>query len=132
MARPFVRVVEIWVPSADGAHLELRDGLYGPLSSLRAASKTARLAPSEDLAGKAWMARHPIVVKKLDGLIGERGESVLAAGLTCGVALPVFVSELLTGVMVLFCGDAEPHVGAIEIWYNDPEKFNEMRLFGGY
>jgi hypothetical protein len=132
MARPFVRVVEVWVPSADGAHLELRDGLYGPLSSLRAASKTVRLAPDEDLAGKAWMARHPVVVKKLDGLNGARGEAVLAAGLACGVALPVCVGESLTGVMVLFCGEPEPHVGAIEVWYNDPEKFNELRLFGGY
>jgi hypothetical protein len=132
MARPFVRVVEIWVPSADGAHLELRDGLYGPLRDLRAASETMRLALDEDLAGRAWAARHPIVVKRLESLNGRRADAAMAAGLTCGIAVPVFVGELLTGVMVLFCGDAEPHVGAIEVWYNDPEKFNEMRLFGGY
>jgi hypothetical protein len=127
-----VRVVEVWVPSADRTHLELRDGVYGALSSLQAMSATTRLAMDEDLPGRAWAARHPIVVKKLDCLNGGRVDAAAAAGLTCGVALPVFVDELLTGVMVLFCGEPEPHVGAIEVWYNDPEKFNEMRLFGGY
>ena len=127
-----MRAVEVWVPSADRTHLQLRDGVYGPLRELRTASETMRLASDEDLAGRAWSARHPIVVKKLESLNGGRAGAAKAAGLTCGIALPVFVGELLTGVMVLFCGDAEPHVGAVEVWYNDPEKFNEMRLFGGY
>jgi hypothetical protein len=131
MAGPFVRVVEVWVPSADSKHLELRDGLYGPLRDLRAASETVRLASDQDLAGRA-LARHPIVVKKLDSLNGARADAAKAAGLTCGIALPVFFGELLTGVMVLFCGEPEPHVGAIEVGFNDPDKFNEMRLFGGY
>ena len=132
MAKPFVRVVEVWVPSADRTHLQLCDGMYGPLSDLRAASVATQLALDEDLAGRAWAVRHPIVVKKLECLNGARADAAKAAGLTCGVALPVFVGELLTGVMVLFCGEPEPHVGAIEVWYNDPDKFNEMRLFGGY
>jgi hypothetical protein len=68
----------------------------------------------------------------LDCLNGARAHAATAAGLTCGIALPVFVGELLSGVMVLLCGEPEPHVGAVEVWYNDPEKFNEMRLFGGY
>src|SRR5262249_13860276 len=54
------------------------------------------------------------------------------AGLTCGVALPVFVGEFLTAVMVLFCGDDEEHVGAIELWHNDAERSNEMGLVDGY
>jgi hypothetical protein len=132
MAGPFVRVVEVWVPSAARTHLDLRDGLYGPLTDLRAASQAAQPACGEDLAGRAWAARHPIVVKKLESLNGARADAAKAAGLTCGIALRAFVGELLTGVMVLFCGEPEPHVGAIEVWYNDPEKFNEMRLFGGY
>jgi hypothetical protein len=28
-------------------------------------------------------------------------------------------------VMVLFCGDDEKHVGAIELWHNVPEKSHE-------
>lgn len=132
MAGPFVRVVEVWVPSADRMYLELRDGLYGPLRDLRAASAATRLALDEDLAGRAWAARHPVVVKRLDSLNGGRADAAKAAGLVCGIALPVLVGEQLTGVMVLFCGEPEPHVGAIEVWHNDPEKFNEMRLFGGY
>jgi hypothetical protein len=113
MAGPFVRVVEVWVPSADRMYLELRDGLYGPLRDLRATSAATRLALEEDLAGRAWAARHPLVAKKLDCLSGARADAAKAAGLVCGIALPVFVGEQLTGVMVLFCGEPEPHVGAI-------------------
>jgi hypothetical protein len=52
--------------------------------------------------------------------------------LTCGVALPVFAGEFLMAVMVLFCGDDEKHVGAIELWHNDPEVSHEMGLVDGY
>jgi hypothetical protein len=30
-----------------------------------------------------------------------------------------------------FCGDDEKHVGAIELWHNDPEKSHEMGLVDG-
>jgi hypothetical protein len=132
VTRPFVRAVEVWVPAADRTHLELRDGVYGSIRGLREASEATQIAPKEDLAGQAWAAGHPVVVKKLDCLNGARMGAAIAAGLTCGIALPVFAGELLTGVMVLLCGEPEPHIGAIEVWHNDPEKFNEMRLFGGY
>jgi hypothetical protein len=35
-------------------------------------------------------------------------------------------------VMVLFCGDDEKHVGAIELWHNDAERSHEMGLVDGY
>ena|SRR5687767_13088806 len=35
-------------------------------------------------------------------------------------------------VMVLFCGEDEKHVGAIELWHNDPEVSHEMGLVDGY
>ena len=35
-------------------------------------------------------------------------------------------------VMVLFCGDDEKHVGAIELWHNDPNMSHEMGLVDGY
>jgi hypothetical protein len=52
--------------------------------------------------------------------------------LTCGVALPVFAGEQLTAVVVFFCGDDEVHIGAIELWHNDPDTSYEMRLVDGY
>src|SRR5260370_39676028 len=36
------------------------------------------------------------------------------------------------GVMVVFCGDAEKHVGDIELWHNDAEVSHEMGLVDGY
>ena len=33
---------------------------------------------------------------------------------------------------MLFCGDDEAHVGAIELWHNDPDESYEMRLADGY
>jgi hypothetical protein len=38
----------------------------------------------------------------------------------------------LTAVVLFFCGDDAEHVGGIELWHNDPDAFNEMRLFDGY
>ena len=35
-------------------------------------------------------------------------------------------------VVVFFCGDDEAHVGAIELWHNDPDVSYEMRLVDGY
>jgi hypothetical protein len=35
-------------------------------------------------------------------------------------------------VMVLFCGDDEKHVGAIELWQNDADVSHEMGLVDGY
>jgi hypothetical protein len=35
-------------------------------------------------------------------------------------------------VMVLFWGDDEKHVGAIELWHNDAEVSHEMGLVDGY
>ena len=46
--------------------------------------------------------------------------------------MPVFAGSILTGVVVFFCGDDEAHVGAIELWHNDPDKSFEMRLVDGY
>jgi hypothetical protein len=35
-------------------------------------------------------------------------------------------------VLVLLCGDDAKHVGAIELWHNDPEVSHEMGLVDGY
>ena len=62
----------------------------------------------------------------------KRTDEAIEAGLTCGVALPVFAGEFLMAVMVLFCGDDEKHVGAIELWHNDADVSHEMGLVDGY
>ncbi len=130
--KPFVRVAEIWVPTADKTQLRFLDGLYGPLGEFRAAGEQMRFGFDEGLPGKAWASGHPIILKKFENSYFKRTEAAHAAGLTCGVALPIFAAGELTAVVVLFCGDDEAHIGAIELWHNDPDKSYEMRLRDGY
>ncbi len=129
--RSFMRATEIWMPSADGRHLEFSNGLYGPLSDFERVSRQTRFGFDEGLPGKAWAAGHPIVLKDLVGSYFKRGEAAQAAGLTCALALPVFAGDALIAVMVLFCGDDREHVGAVEVWHAASGAI-EMRLVDGY
>src|SRR6266481_7596482 len=113
--KAFIRVAEIWVPTEDGSALRFLDGLYGPLDEFRAVSETMRFARDEGLPGKAWASGHPIILKQFENSYFKRTEAAKAVGLTCGVALPVFAGQQLNAVLVLFCGDDESHIGAIEL-----------------
>ena len=101
-------------------------------SEFKAVSENALFAYDEGLPGKAWASGHPVILTEFANSYFKRTDEAIEAGLTCGVALPVFAGEFLMAVMVLFCGDDEKHVGAIELWHNDPEKSHEMGLVDGY
>src|SRR3954468_20426942 len=131
--RTFIRVVELWVPDRTRTRLEFGGGLGGAaFSDFIALSEHALFAYDEGLPGKAWACRHPIILTELSGTYFKRTDEAREAGLTCAVALPVFAGEFLLAVMVLFCGDDAEHVGAIELWHNDPELSYEMGLVDGY
>jgi len=132
MTKTFVRVAEIWVPTKDGTKLQLLDGLYGPLTEFRAVSEQMRFGFDEGLPGKAWAAGHPIILKRFENSYFKRTEAAKAVGLTCGVAVPVLAGDRLMAVVVLFCGDDDEHIGAIEVWHNDPATSYEMSLVDGY
>jgi hypothetical protein len=129
----FIRVVELWVPDRTRTRLEFAGSLCGAkFSEFRAVSENTLFAYDEGLPGKAWAAGHPIVLTKFPGSYLKRPDEAQEVSLTCGVALPVFAGEFLTAVMVLFCGGDEQHVGAIELWHNDPEQSHELSLVDGY
>jgi hypothetical protein len=131
--KSFIRVVELWVPDRTRTRLEFGGSLCSAeFSEFRALSENTLFAYDEGLPGKAWAAGHPIVMTKLSDSYFKRPDEAKEVGLTCGVALPVFAGEFLTAVMVLFCGADEKHVGAIELWHNDPEVSHEMGLVDGY
>jgi hypothetical protein len=130
--KSFIRVVEIWHPTPDRKQLQFLDGYYGPLDEFRGASETMRFGFDEGLPGKAWASGHPIILKQFANSYFKRTEAAQAAGLTCGVAMPVMAGDDLRAVVVLFCGDDDAHVGAIELWHNDPDRSFEMRLADGY
>jgi len=130
--KTFIRVVEYWVPNADSGLLELGGGLFGDAQRLAAISKDLCFGRGEGLPGQAWEAGHPLILKQLDGSYFRRAAAARAAGLTCGIAVPLFVDGQLRSVTVLFCGDDEEHAGAIELWSNDPSASKDMTLVDGY
>jgi len=129
---PFIRVAEVWVPTEDRTQLRLSDGYYGPFDDFRALSEQTRFRPGEGLPGKAWATRHPIILKELAASNFKRAEAAEAIDLTCGVALPIFAGDLLTSVVVMLGGNTRVRAGAIELWHNDSDRFNDLRLIDGF
>ncbi len=130
--KPFIRVAELWLPNKDRRWLEFSGGLYGDLTNFRAASEGLQFAFNEGLPGKVWAAGHPIILKTLESSGFVRADAAKEAGLTCGVALPVFAGEFLIAVVVFLCGDTEAHFGAIELWTNGPNEAPFLTHADGY
>jgi putative methionine-R-sulfoxide reductase with GAF domain len=90
----------------------------------------------EGLPGRAWFDGRPIVLKQLDGSYFRRAEAAKQAGYTCAIAMPVFVGEHMTAVVVFFCGATNAsdnsHDGAVELWRNNARVTSDMTLVDGY
>lgn len=139
--KTFIRACEVWLPSADRTRLEFAGGAWGSGdrygSGAGALAEFGRLSASlsfgwdEGLPGKAWRAGHPLVLKEFTHSYFRRTEAAHAAGLDCGIAVPVFAGDFLTGVVVLFCGSDADTVGAIELWHHDPAQSYDMALQDG-
>ncbi|WP_249164173.1 GAF domain-containing protein [Bradyrhizobium jicamae] len=131
--KSFIRVVELWVPDRTRTQLEFGGSLCGAeFTEFRTVSENALCAYDEGLPGKAWASGHPVILTRLANSTFKRADEAIEAGLTCAVALPVLAGEFLTAVLVLLCGDDAKHIGAIELWHNDPDKSHEMALVDGY
>jgi hypothetical protein len=130
--KTFIKVTEIWIPDQQRTQLQLGSGLYGSLTEFKTASEHARFAFDEGLPGKAWAAGHPIVMTKFEPAYFKRTTAAQKAGLTCGIALPIFSGEFLLAVVVFFCGDDEDHAGAIEVWCNNPDDPDTLEIMAGY
>ena len=131
----FIRVAEVWAPSEDGSLLELRDGLFDAAPAFGASTRSLCFGRAEGLPGNAWEEGRPILLSRLEGTFFRRTAAARAAGLTCAMALPIFVGDRLTSVVVLLCGDEaqrDASVGAIELWRNDPRVESDLRLADGY
>ena len=130
--KTFIKVTEIWIPTKDRTRLEFSAGLYGSLNEFRVASEKESFAYDEGLPGKAWATGHPMVLTKFDHSYFKRTKSAKKAGLTCGIAIPVFSGEFLMAVVVFLCGDDRHHAGAIEVWSNSPDNGAELAVLDGY
>lgn len=127
-----IKAAEIWLPSADHSLLEFGGGLFGAATRFGASSRALCFARGEGLPGRAWDEARPIVLKQLSGSYFRRSAAALEAGFTCAVAVPVFVREHLSAVLVLFCGGDGAHDGAIELWRHSARVSSDMTLVDGY
>jgi hypothetical protein len=130
--KTFIRAIEFWVPGADGSLLEFGGGLFGATKRFEAATRNLCFGKGEGLPGQAWDCGHPLMLKTLEAPGFRRAAAAKADGLTCAVALPVFVGETLSAVVVLFCSDDADLAGAIELWHNEPEESSDMTLQSGH
>lgn len=128
----FIRIAEVWTPSYDGSLLELASGLFDGALAFEAITRSMCFAHGEGLPGRAWEAGHPLLLRQLDGSYFKRAAAAKAFDLTCAVAFPVFLRDQLTCVVVLLFGEAKAHVGAVELWHNDPGLSPDLTLADGY
>jgi putative methionine-R-sulfoxide reductase with GAF domain len=128
-----IKAVETWLPTPDGSLLEFGGGLYGRATAFGAISRALCFGRGEGLPGRAWFDARPIVLKELDGSYFRRAEVAREAGYTCAIGLPIFLGEVLTGVVVFFCGPNEGgDDGAIELWRHNARVSSDMTLVDGY
>ena len=127
----FIRAVEVWLPTDDGQLLEHGGGLYPGAAAFGQASRPLCFSRAEGLPGQAWDEARPVLLTQFDGSTFRRTALALAAGLHSAVALPIFIDDRLSSVVVLLCGPACTGQGAIELWHNDPRITGDLRLAAG-
>lgn len=120
------------MPAPDKSRLEFGGGLYGDLKHFEDVSRKVTFGFDEGLPGKAWASRHPIVFKDLTKSHFLRTDAAAAAGLTCGIALPIFAGYAVKAVLVMLCSANEENTGAIEVWTNAPGQSSQLTLADGY
>lgn len=130
--KTFIKVIEIWIPDRERTRLVFGSGLYGALDDFKIASEKQNFTYDEGLPGKAWAKGHPIVLTKFEQSYFKRTEAAQEAGLTCGIAMPVFAGDFLLAVVVFLCGDDEEHAGSIEVWRQDPGENDKLQVVDGY
>ncbi|MDO9107188.1 MAG: GAF domain-containing protein [Methylovulum sp.] len=130
--KTFIKVTEIWIPDKERTQLEFGSGLYGAFTEFKTASEQQRFAYNEGLPGKAWAQGHPIMLTEFEHSYFKRTAAAKKAGLTCGIAIPIFSGDFLLAVVMFLCGDDEEHAGAIEVWGNDTANPDLLHVVDGY
>lgn len=125
-----IKIVEVWTPTPDRKWLTLADGIFGEYGAFRAHSEIRSFAYDKGLPGKAWSQRRPIIITDLEHSYFQRKHEAAQAGLTSGIAIPIFAGEFLLAVIILLCGDDRHQAGAIELW--GKTKQDTLGLIEGY
>ncbi len=128
----FVRIAEVWLPSADGSLLEPGGGIYHAAPAFGALTQRMCFGRAEGLPGHVWDEGRPLLLHPLDASFFVRAAAARQAGIACALGLPVFAGDRLTSVAVLLCSGEPAEVGAVELWQNDPRVTSDLRLESGY
>jgi len=128
----FIKVIEIWTPTADRRKLQLVDGLFNGNDKFEGVTRRKCFEYDEGLPGKAWSTAFPQIITDLENSIFVRKQAALNANLSSAIAFPIFSGEFLLAVVVFLCGDKEFDAGAIELWGNVNGEFNTLSLIDGY
>jgi hypothetical protein len=128
----FIRLAEVWKPSADGQRLEHAGGCYEAAPAFGALSSRMGFGRGEGLPGTAWAAGRPQLWAPLDSSRFLRAQAATDAGLACALALPTLVDGRVSSVAVLLCAGGAGAQGAVELWHNDARVTGDLRLAEGY
>ena len=127
----FLRAAETWVPHADGSRLVPAPHTFGASRRLAGLGRADGFARGEGLPGRAWDEGRPVLMRELDATYFQRVAAAQEAGVTCAIAVPLFVGGALKAVLVLFCGHFPGRPGALELWHADPQATGAMTLVEG-
>lgn len=131
MTATFIKAAEVWIPSADGTLLEFGCGGFGPARSFATISRSMCFGRGEGLPGRAWEEGRPVLLRQFEGSIFQRTAAARTAGMDCAIALPLYLHDRLTSVLVVFCGHVPGQAGALELWHHDPRITTDMTLVDG-
>lgn len=133
MSSTFIKAAEVWLPSEDGTLLEFGSGAFGPARRFAAISREMCFGRGEGLPGRAWDEGRPVLLPRFEGSNFRRVAAAHDAGLACAVALPLFVHDSLSSVLVIFCGPnaAADAASGLELWHHDARITSDMRLVDG-
>lgn len=130
--KTFIKVVEIWVPSATQNRLVMVDSMSGGFEGFHAKSQERSFAYGEGLPGIAWSTGRPQIITNIAYSFFRRKEEAIKAGLSSAMAIPIFSGEFLLAVIVLLCGEDENHTGAMELWGRRMPGAQTLQLMDGY
>lgn len=122
--------IEVWVPSVDGACLQLSQSCYRDAVAFQEATTGVTFRHGEGLPGVVWQRRAPAFLKEIINSDFVRSGAAGAVGMTAAAGFPVFCNEKIVAVLLLLLDSRHQVKAAFESWRADPQT-ESLRLVNG-